>query len=274
MTNELTPQPQAEQMADESMVRGLAAQAIAIWPQERLLFERYSVPSNGRILDLACGTGEITERLAELFTDAELVGIDLIEEHLELARERCQSDAARIDFRVGDAFKLDLEANSIDLSVCRHLLQAIPDPTLILKELARVTRAGGTVHVLAEDYAMMHFHPVTVDTDDFWRRGPMVFAERTGTDLRSGRKLFTLMSELGWSDVKVDYVVVDTTRVPREVFADIWIAWRDGYADAIGAHTEVTAEEARAAFQTMIDAIQNPAGYGVWQVPIISGKPQ
>ena len=32
--------PQAEQMRDESMVRNLEAQAIAIWPQEKPLFER------------------------------------------------------------------------------------------------------------------------------------------------------------------------------------------------------------------------------------------
>ena len=274
MTKDLTPQPQAAQMADESMVRGLAAQAKAIWPQESELFERYAVPSDARILDLACGTGEITERLAELFDDATLIGLDLIEEHLELARRRCKPHGSRIDFRVGDAFQLDLEEDSIDLAVCRHLLQAVSQPELVLEQLGRVVKPGGVVHVLAEDYAMMHFHPVTLDTDEFWRRGPMTFAERTGTDLRSGRKLFTLMSELGWRDIRVDYVVVDTVRVPREVFADIWIAWRDGYSEAIGEHTEVSAEQARAAFQTMIDAIQSPTGYGIWQVPIISGKPQ
>jgi hypothetical protein len=33
--------PQAKEMADESMVRNLAAQAEAIWPQEKPLFDRY-----------------------------------------------------------------------------------------------------------------------------------------------------------------------------------------------------------------------------------------
>jgi len=40
--------PQLEQMADESMVRNLAAQAVAIWPQERDLFLREPVPAAGR----------------------------------------------------------------------------------------------------------------------------------------------------------------------------------------------------------------------------------
>ena len=76
--------PQFEQMAHESMVRNLAAQAVAIWPQERELFLRATPPA--RILDAGCGTGEITARLAELFPDATIDAVDIIESHLELAR--------------------------------------------------------------------------------------------------------------------------------------------------------------------------------------------
>src|SRR5688572_30629177 len=48
--------PQAREMADESMVRTLAAQADAIWPQERWLFERYHLPEDATSLDAGCGT--------------------------------------------------------------------------------------------------------------------------------------------------------------------------------------------------------------------------
>src|ERR1700730_18158523 len=43
--------PQSKQMADESMVRGLDAQARAIWPQEVQLIRRYALPGETRILD-------------------------------------------------------------------------------------------------------------------------------------------------------------------------------------------------------------------------------
>jgi ubiquinone/menaquinone biosynthesis C-methylase UbiE len=59
--------PQAKQMADESMVRGLDAQARAIWPQEIQLIRRYALPTDAHILDAGCGTGEGASRLAELF---------------------------------------------------------------------------------------------------------------------------------------------------------------------------------------------------------------
>jgi len=94
--------PQAREMRDESMVRNLAAQAEAIWPQERPIFSGYSLPPKARILDVGCGPGEITSRVAELFADAELLGIDLEEEHLVLARQRCERFGSRVRFQVGD----------------------------------------------------------------------------------------------------------------------------------------------------------------------------
>src|SRR5690606_29965171 len=68
--------PQAQQMGDESMARNLAHQAQAIWPQEQRLFDRYGLEGPVRILDLGCGTGEITRRLADRYPQATLLGID------------------------------------------------------------------------------------------------------------------------------------------------------------------------------------------------------
>jgi len=85
--------PQAEQMADESMVRTLAAQAECIWPQERPLFERYRLPDDCRILDAGCGTGEISSRLARLYSRASVLGVDVLDV-LALARMRAAAGDA------------------------------------------------------------------------------------------------------------------------------------------------------------------------------------
>ncbi len=270
-TDVATNNPQQQQMADESMLRCLESQAAATWPQEVVLLDDYRLPDTPAILDLGCGPGEISERLLEHFGGCSVIGLDLEVPHLERARVRCKRFGSKAEFRLGDAVELDLEADLFDLSVCRHLLQAVPSPERVVANLVRVTKPGGTVHVVAEDYAMMHFAPTTLDIDDFWHRGPISFAAQTGTDLRSGRKMFNVFSKLGLRNVRVDYIVVDSMRVPRETFAQIWLAWRDGYAQAISEHTELTYDHVVACFNEMISCIRDPKGYAVWQLPVISG---
>jgi hypothetical protein len=142
----------------------------------------------------------------------------------------------------------------------------------VVRELVRVARRGGFLHLVAEDYAMMHFHPTQRDTDRFWFEGPIAYARATGTDLRSGRKMYTVLRRLGLAGVRVDYVIVDPLRVPREVFARVWRAWRDGYAAAIAEATGMPLGEVRAYFDEMIGAIENPDGYAVWHLPVVSGR--
>lgn len=266
--------PQAEQMADESMVRNLDAQARAIWPQEKLLFDSYGLPHDAKVLDLACGTGEITSRLAEMLPDAQLIGVDIIDAHLNTARQRCAGFGPRVKFEKADAFDLPYGAQ-FDLVVNRHMLQAVPDADKVVAQAVKVLKPGGRVHLVAEDYSMMHFWPCRTDTDEFWRLGPITYARNTGSDLRSGRKVFTWLSELGLAEVRLDYVVVDTLRVPRATFSQIWTAWRDGYTDVIAQNTSLTRQQVWDGWNDMIAAIENPHGYACWQLPVITGvKPR
>src|SRR5262245_30454846 len=119
--------PQAAQMAHESMVRTLRAQADAIWPQESGLFARYGIAGPARILDAGCGTGEITSRLAEMFPLAAVLGVDVLEAHLERARGRYAALGGRLRFENQSVYELEVPEASIDLTVCRHVIHAIPD---------------------------------------------------------------------------------------------------------------------------------------------------
>jgi SAM-dependent methyltransferase len=263
--------PQEAQMADESMVRNLAAQASAIWPQEAPLFDRYRLPEAPRILDAGCGTGEIASRLARRWPGGEVLGVDVLEGSLRLARERHAGLAPRLRFEQRSVYGLGLPDGTFDLAVCRHVIQSIPRVEEVLAELVRVTRPGGRVHLLAEDYGMIFFQPRALDPADFWRDGPQQVGAATGTDMQVGRKAYGLLHRLGLRDLSVDYLVVDTLRVPRETVAAIWTAWRDGYADFIAEHTRFTRPEVVAHFDDMLATIRDPAGYGAWLVPVVSG---
>ncbi len=287
--------PQARQMADESMVRCLQAQTQAIWPQEEPLLRRYALPQAPQILDAGCGTGEATGRLAELFPGARVLGIDIVDAHLELARAQHAALAPRLSFAHQSVYQLAAAAGSFDLTVCRHVMHAIPHPERVLAELLRVTRHGGYLHLIAEDYGMLHFQtappptaqpqvgqspqtaPVSdrealLEPYDFWHQVPRQFARATGTDLHLGRNIYALLAQLPLAQIAIDYVVVDTLRVPRATFAAILQAWRDGYAEPIGELTTIDRNAAADCFDRMIATIRDPCGYAAWMVPVVSGR--
>lgn len=264
--------PQAKEMADESMVRNLAAQAEAIWPQELAIVRRHALPAAPDVLDVGCGTGEITSRLAQLLPAARLTGLDLLESHLALARERYAGLADRLTFRQGDAFELPFAARSFDLIVCRHLLQAVPGPEKILAEMVRVARPGAVLHVIPEDYDMIHAGPARLDVATFWREGPRAYERAAGIDLHIGTNVFAHLRKLPVDDIAIDYVHVDTQRVPRETFAGIFEAWRDGYTDSIAEHLGWPAGKVRDHFDATIECIRDPDRYALWVVPVVSAR--
>jgi SAM-dependent methyltransferase len=268
----ISSSPQAELMADESMVRNLAAQIQAIWPQEEPIFRRHGLGDGARILDVGCGTGEVVPPLLELLPRASLVGVDLDEPHLERARQKCSRFGGRASFKRGDALELPFGDAQFDLVVSRHLIQALPDAGKAVREMVRVLKPGGRLHVLAEDYGMLWCHPTESDADNFWQVLPQRFAAAVGCDNHIGRKMFTVLTDLGLRDIAVDYMVVDTLRVARETFAAIWEAWRDGYTEALVAHSGASREAIERHWREMIACVRAPRGYALWQVPIWTAR--
>jgi SAM-dependent methyltransferase len=270
------------------MARNLAWQAQAIWPQEQALFARYHLRGPLRILDLGCGTGEITRRLADLYPQAHIVGIDILEGNLALARQDSANYGARLVYEAGDAFALQHGDASFDLVVCRHMSQAVPHFDHVLDEIGRVLRPGGWLHLLSEDYAMLRFprhrsaNPRLPgpwapdhsdrDPDRFWVDHALPFLESIGCDGRIGRHSPPLLEERGYKDLAVDYIIVDTLRVPREIFANILVAWRDGFAPALAETTQRPLDDVRGDFDSMIADVATPPNYAVWHVPVISGR--
>lgn len=264
--------PQAEQMGDESMVRNLAYQADAIWPQEKYLFDRYQLAGKISILDVGCGTGEIVRRLATHYPDATVMGMDILESNLVFARRDSVELSNRVSYEQGDAFKLTNANASIDLLVCRHMSQAVPDFTLVLAEFTRVLKPGGVLHLLSEDYGMLHFPVTELDPDRFWNEHAVKFLNSIKCDGRIGRHSPALLQNAGYQDVAMDYITVDTLRVARETFAGIIRSWRDGYAAVLAEASGRLVTEVTADMDMLIRAIETPPSYAVWHVPVISGR--
>jgi SAM-dependent methyltransferase len=96
-----------------------------------------------RVLDVGAGTGALAFALAARVR--EVVAVDRDEEMAERAREDAP---ANVEVVVADAERLPFESFTFDLAVTARTLHHTPRPELLVAELARVTRLGGTLLVV------------------------------------------------------------------------------------------------------------------------------
>lgn len=102
-----------------------------------------------RVLDIACGTGDLALQTARLLPAAHVQGIDVSLPMLEIARARVDVHAqGRLSFAPGDFTRLEAESASVDIITAGYAIRNAPDPRLALGEIARVLRPGGRLYVL------------------------------------------------------------------------------------------------------------------------------
>jgi len=108
------------------------------------LCDAAGVTAGRRVLDVACGTGIVARTAADIVGAGAVVGADLNEAMLTVAR-RVRPD---IEWRRGDVAALPLDTGSFDVVLCQMALMFFPDRQLALREMARVATDGGTVALL------------------------------------------------------------------------------------------------------------------------------
>lgn len=115
-----------------------------------------------RVLDVGTGPGTLALALAPLVR--EVVGIDAVPELLEAARANAPANATFVE---GDATSLPFESFSFDVAATRRTLHHVARPELVVAELVRVTRLGGTIVV--EDQIAPTDPLAALDVDRFER---------------------------------------------------------------------------------------------------------
>jgi trans-aconitate 2-methyltransferase len=110
-----------------------------------MLISRLKVAEDDRILDIGCGDGRITARLAAMVPKGEVVGIDLSLEMIEFARSRSpKGEHPNLSFMPGDASGLDFH-EEFDLVVSFACLHWVKDHLPVLEGIRRSLRPKGRV---------------------------------------------------------------------------------------------------------------------------------
>jgi phosphatidylethanolamine/phosphatidyl-N-methylethanolamine N-methyltransferase len=101
---------------------------------------------NDSVLEVGVGTGL---NLPLYPPTCRLTGIDLSQEMLDKAIERCQQLAMpNVTLKVMDATSLDFGENEFDKAVATYTISAVPDPVAVLREMRRVVKPDGVLVIL------------------------------------------------------------------------------------------------------------------------------
>lgn len=155
------------------------------------------------LLDVGCGPGTITADLAERLGEGSVVGIDLAEAVVELAREQHPSSAgAKLEFRVGDVYALEFEDATFDVVYAHQVLQHLGRPVEALVEMRRVLKPGGLLAVRDGDYGAFTWFPADPVLDR-WLAVYHQLTRRNGATADAGRNLKAWVRAAGFDEVAV-----------------------------------------------------------------------
>jgi ubiquinone/menaquinone biosynthesis C-methylase UbiE len=176
--------------------------------KEKILEELKLVPLHPgmNVLDVGCGTGAVTRILAERVSPGRVVGLDLSEERLSVAKEIVEEQGvSNVEYLRADVRDLDWQGKEFDLVFSRCLFQYLPGKAGVdtLAAMRRLARAGGRVVVADIDGNHLYRYPLDAEWEKVIRE--MVRAiEETGFDAFVGRKLYSMFRKAGLQDVHVD----------------------------------------------------------------------
>lgn len=169
------------------------------------------------ILEIGCGTGALTEKLAELFPEASITALDLSPAMLEAAKQRLAGRrltavthasirAGQMNWILSDAdswlAKQSAESRSFDLIVSNACFQWLPDPAGTLSKLAQLLqRRGGSLAFTT--FGPKTFHELHQSFADAYSSNNLP-PQRHGLSFRSPDQWQQLLAESGFADITIE----------------------------------------------------------------------
>lgn len=192
-------------------------------PLARATLDKVHVSKDETILDVACGTGIVARSILEKIRPARpIVGTDLNEGMIAMARQVTQDTASCFEWHVASVEELPFEIGRFSMVICQQGIQYFPDEQAALNEMRRVMASGGTL-VLS----------VWGGASDFF----LAMAESVGRHIspdvgekylapfsyKNADQLPDLLTIAGFRDVRGETLTVDrtmintATSIPKEI---------------------------------------------------------
>src|SRR5712691_5987978 len=154
-----------------------------------------------KILDFGSGLGQFSRAMARAVPRGRVVGIERDEKQFAGAKRLASDDgeANLVDFRRGDVMQLDLsqpEWNTYDVAHARFVLEHVPDPLRVVRNMVRAVPPGGRIVLADDDHDVLRLWPEPAGVNEMWRAYMRTY-DRNGNDPFIGRRLVSLLHAAG-----------------------------------------------------------------------------
>jgi ubiquinone/menaquinone biosynthesis C-methylase UbiE len=160
--------------------------------------------ANGKILEVACGTGQ---NLPLFAPNSEITAVDLSPEMLEVARENATKHRLNVNFAVMDAEKLEFPDGSFDTVVSTLSTCTFPNPIQALQEMKRVCRPNGLILLLEHGHSDLPWLANFQDRNEYkhyeehagcrWNQEPLNLVQSAGIKvLKSKRNILGMFHSI------------------------------------------------------------------------------
>jgi ubiquinone/menaquinone biosynthesis C-methylase UbiE len=172
-----------------------------------------------RIIEVGCGGGALLPSIgAAVGPGGRVVGIDISEDQIAAARERC-ADQSNIETAAHDLRSLPQALGGFDAVVAVQVIEYLDDPKQALAALHRVVAQGGRAVILATNWDTVYWH---TGTDNLTRKVQLAWRQHAPhpnlpADLRA------LLAETGFQTVRQTPVPIVNTSYHGDTFA-YWAA--------------------------------------------------
>ena len=149
------------------------------------ILDRLRLEGDERVLDAGCGSGRVTEALAERLPRGRVIALDGSPAMVEAARDRLAPFGDRIEYVVADlGAPLPVDAGSLDAIFSTATFHWVPDHDALFANLAAVTRPGGQLVAQCGGVGnIASVHRVLARIGDGWL-GPVRFETPLATTRR------------------------------------------------------------------------------------------
>lgn len=155
------------------------------------------------VCDLGCGLGTLMADIARSHPTARMTGVEISERQYLGARKAAEGCGGVTVIRA-DLFESGLPDSRFDITYCRYVLEHVDDPVGAVREMARVTKAGGLVASQENDLHNVLYYP-DIEGMDTVMTAFCRLQQTLGGDPYVGRKLFDIYREAGLEDIRLSY---------------------------------------------------------------------